>query len=84
MTTGKVVRGILLARDQLLRVEQLSVSARADLVHDGGLQVKENATGHVLASTCLREEGVESVVTTTNGLIAGHLQQVATSVSGKC
>jgi len=27
----------------------------------------------VLASTCLREEGVEGIITTTNGLIARHL-----------
>jgi len=27
----------------------------------------------VLASTCLREEGVEGIVTAANGLVAGHL-----------
>jgi hypothetical protein len=37
------------------------------------LQVKEHAARDVLASTSLRKEGVESVVTTADGLVAGHL-----------
>ena len=35
--------------------------------------VDENSTGHVLARTSLGEEGVEGVVTTSNGLVTGHL-----------
>ena len=37
VTTGKVVRGVFLAGDQLLRVEQLAVRTRADLIDHGGL-----------------------------------------------
>jgi hypothetical protein len=33
----------------------------------------KDGTGDVLSSTSLREEGVERVVTTTNGLVRGHL-----------
>jgi hypothetical protein len=73
VATGKVVGGILLARDQLLRVEQLTVGASADLIHDSGLKVQEDGTWHVLASTSLREEGVEGIITTANGLVRGHL-----------
>merc|ERR1719498_234460 len=49
VATGEVVRGILLTGDQLLRVEQLTVRTRADLVNDRRLQVDEDAARHVLA-----------------------------------
>jgi len=73
VATGVVVGGVLLARDQLLRVEQLAVGARAHLVHHGGLEVHEHAAGHVLAGARLREERVEGVVATANGLVRRHL-----------
>mmetsp|Transcript_2838 Transcript_2838/g.6222 ORF Transcript_2838/g.6222 Transcript_2838/m.6222 type:complete len:325 (-) Transcript_2838:54-1028(-) len=73
VATGEVVGSILLAGDQLLRVEQLTVGASADLVHDSGLKVQEDGTRDMLASTGLGEEGVEGVITTANGLVRGHL-----------
>ena len=73
VTTGEVVGGILLTRDELLWVEELSVGAGSDLIDDGRLEIEEDSAGDVLASTGLREEGVESVVTATDGLIGGHL-----------
>ena len=66
MSTGEVVSSILLAADELLRVEELAVGAGADLVNDRRLQVHEDAAGHVLASARLGEEGVERVITATN------------------
>ena len=36
-------------------------------------QVDENSARHVLTSTGLGEEGVEGVITTTDGLVGGHL-----------
>ena len=68
-----VVRRVLLAGDQLLRVEQLSVGPGPHLVHDGGLQVHEDSAGHVLAGAGLGEEGVEGVVPSSDGLVRGHL-----------
>ena len=41
VATRIVVGGVLLARDQLLRVVQLAVLAGADLVDDGRLEVNE-------------------------------------------
>jgi len=73
VTTGEVVGGVLLAGDELLGVEQLSVGAGSDLIDDGGLEIEEDGAGHVLASTSLGEEGVESVVAATDGLVGGHL-----------
>lgn len=38
-----------------------------------GFKVDEDGTGDVLARTSLREEGVEGVITSSNGLVRGHL-----------
>ena len=73
VTTSVVVSGILLSCDQLLRVEQLSVGSSTDLINNGGLKIKEDGTRYVLASSGLREEGVERVITTSDGLVRGHL-----------
>ena len=73
VTTGEVVSGIFLTGDELLWVEKLSVGASSDLIDDGGLEIEEDSAGDVLASTSLGEEGVESVVTATDGLIGRHL-----------
>jgi len=73
VTTGVVIGGILLARDQLLRVEELTVGSSADLINARRLEIDEDTTWDVLARTGLREEGVEGVVTTTDGLVRGHL-----------
>ncbi|EPY32002.1 hypothetical protein STCU_00936 [Strigomonas culicis] len=67
-----VVRRILLAGDELLGVEQLAVGAGADLIDHGGLQVQEDRAGNVLASTRLREEGVERIILDANRLVRRH------------
>ena len=54
-------------------MEELSVGSGSDLIDDGGFEIEEDGSGDVLASTSLGEEGVEGVVTTTDGLIGGHL-----------
>lgn len=43
VTTGEVVGGILLARDKLLWVEQLTVGTGSDLVNDSGLQATKRS-----------------------------------------
>ena len=68
-----VVRGVLLARDQLLRVVQLAVRARAHLVDARRLEVDEDRARHVLARARLREEGVEGVVAAADRLVRRHL-----------
>ena len=73
VTTGEVVGGILLTGDKLLWVEELSVGAGSDLIDDGRLEIEEDSAGDVLASTGLREEGVESIITSSNSLIGRHL-----------
>lgn len=49
VTTGVVVRGILLAGDHVLGVEEGAVGAGADLIDDVGLQVGVDGAGDVLA-----------------------------------
>ena len=73
VTTGEVVGGILLTRDKLLWVEKLSVGSGSDLIDNSWLEIKEDGSWDVLASTGLREEGVESIITTSNGLVRWHL-----------
>merc|ERR1712023_531052 len=73
MATSVVIGGILLARDELLRVVQLAVGASANLIDHSGLEVEVDATGHVLAGASLGEEGVEGVITTADGLVGRHL-----------
>ena len=53
VATGVVVRGILLASDHLLRVEEGAVSAGADLVDDVGLEIAVDGARHVLAVACM-------------------------------
>mmetsp|Transcript_107744 Transcript_107744/g.270269 ORF Transcript_107744/g.270269 Transcript_107744/m.270269 type:complete len:203 (+) Transcript_107744:277-885(+) len=70
---SKVVCGILLTRDQLLRVEELAVRACAHLIDHRGLKVHKDATRHMLPCARFGEEGVERVVAATDGLVARHL-----------
>ena len=69
VTSGEVVGGILLSGDELLWVEELSVSSGSHLIDDSWLEIEENGSWDVLASSSLREEGVESIITSTNGLV---------------
>jgi len=73
VTTSVVVSGILFSSDQLLRVEQLSVGSGTDLINNCGLEIEEDSTRYVLSSSSLREEGVERVITTSDGLVRRHL-----------
>merc|ERR1711963_385341 len=70
---GVVVGGVLLASHELLGVEQLSVDSSSDLVNDGRFKINKDSSGDVLASSSLREEGVEAVISSTNSLVRWHL-----------
>ena len=54
-------------------MEELSVGSGSDLIDDGWLEIEEDSSWDVLTGTSLGEEGVESVVTATDGLVRGHL-----------
>jgi hypothetical protein len=69
VTTGEVVGGIFLAGDQLFWVELLSVRTGSDFIDDGWFEIEEHTSWDVLASAGFGEEGVESIITTTDGLV---------------
>jgi len=73
VSTGVVVGGVFLTGDELFWVEELTVGSGADLIDNSRLEIDKDATGNVLAGTGFGEEGVERVVTATNGLVRGHL-----------
>jgi len=73
VTSGEVVGGIFLSGDELLWMEELSVGSSSDLIDNGWLEIEEDSSWDVLTSTSLGEEGVESVITTTDGFIGRHL-----------
>ena len=73
MSSGEVVGGILFTGDELLWMEELSVGSGSDLIDNGWLEIEEDSSWDVLTGTSLGEEGVESVVTTTDGFIGWHL-----------
>ena len=69
VSTSVVVGGILLAGDELFRVEQLSIGSSPHFIDNGGFQVEEDSTGNVFSGSSLAEEGVEGVITTSDGLV---------------
>jgi len=73
MTTCVIVGSILLSGDELFGMEQLTVSASADLIDYGWLEIDEDSPWDVFTGSGLTEEGVEGVISTSNGLVTGHL-----------
>merc|ERR1719158_1026530 len=53
MSAGKIVCGVLLTGDQLLRMEKLTIRASANLINHGWLQVNKESPGNMLASASL-------------------------------
>ena len=62
-----------LAGDKLLGMEELSVGSGPHFIDNSGLQIQEDAPRDVLAGSSLAEEGVEGVVSSSDGLVGRHL-----------
>ena len=73
VTTGVVVGSIFLSTDDLLRMVELTVGSGPHFVTNSGLEIDVNGTGNVLSGTSLAEEGVEGIVSSSDGLVTGHL-----------
>ena len=71
MSSGVVVSGVLLSVDELLGMVQLTVGSASGLIDDSRLQIDEDSSWDVLASSSLGEEGLEGVV--PEGLVGGHV-----------
>lgn len=64
-----VVSRVFFSADELFRMEELLVCARADLIDDSRLEVDHHCSRHMTTATGLREEGGEGVVTGTKALV---------------
>jgi hypothetical protein len=73
VTSGEVVGGIFFTGDELFRMEELSVGTSSYFINDSGFEIKEDGSWDVLTGTSFGEEGVESIITTTDSLVRGHL-----------
>jgi hypothetical protein len=73
MSSGEVVGSIFFTGDKLLWMEQLSVGSGSNFIDNGWFEIEEYGSWDVLTSTGLGEEGVESIITTTDGFIGWHL-----------
>lgn len=73
VSTSEVIGGILLSTDELFRVEKLTVSSVPHFINDGRFKVDEHSARDVLPRTSFTEKGVESVISATDCLVAGHL-----------
>merc|ERR1712110_705728 len=71
VSSSVVVSGVLLSVDELLGMVQLTVGSASGLIDDSRLQIDEDSSWDVLASSSLREEGLEGVV--PEGLVGGHV-----------
>lgn len=80
VSSGEVVGGIFLSGDELFGVEELSVGSGSDLIDDGGFEIEEDASGDVLSGSGFAEEGVEGIITATDGFVGGHLSVRLNSV----
>jgi len=72
VTTGVVIRSILLSVDDGLRVLKGAVTSGTDRVTHGWLEINHDSTRDVLSALGLREEGVEGSVLNSWGFIARH------------
>jgi hypothetical protein len=69
MASGEIVGSIFFTRDKLLWMEELSVSTGSNFIDDGWFEIEENGSWDMLTSTSLGEEGVESIITTTDRFV---------------
>jgi len=73
MSSGEVVSSVFFTRDQLFWMEELSVGTSSDFINNGWFEIEEHTSWDMFSSTSFTEEGVESIITTTNGLVRWHL-----------
>ena len=61
MSLGPIVTGSSLAKNKVVRSEELTKRARSDAVHGTRFKVHQNGTRHVTAASCLSVIHVEEV-----------------------
>merc|ERR1719502_1912709 len=73
VSARKVICCILFTGDQLLGMEQLTVGSCAHFINNGWFKIHHHASWHMFSGSGFTEERVKCVITTTDGLITGHL-----------
>lgn len=73
VATSKVVDCIFFATNELLRVEELSVSSSAHFINNSGLQIYKHSSWNMLPSASLAEKGVEGIISASHCLVTWHL-----------
>jgi len=54
-------------------MEELSVGTSSDLINNSWFEIEEYASWYMFSGTGFTEEGVESIITTTDGFVRWHL-----------
>ena len=72
VSTGVVIGGIFLSRDDLFGMVKLGVSSGADFVAHSGFQIHKDSTGDVLSRRSFAEEGVVRVIGRAAGIVGWH------------
>lgn len=73
VATCEVVSGVFFAADQLFRVEELAVGSGSDFIDDGWFEIYEDGAWDVFSGAGFAEEGVESVVASSDCFVTWHL-----------
>ena len=63
---------ILFSSDELLRMEELSVSSKPHLIDNSWLEINKNSPGNMFSGSSFREEGVERIIASSNYLVGWH------------
>lgn len=83
MSSGKVVCRILLSRNELLRMKELSICPSPNFIDNRGFEINKNSTGYVFASASFAEEGIERIICNSDRCVAARwerqLHQIKTS-----
>ena len=66
VASGKVIGSIFFARNKLLRVEKLAVSASPNFIDNSGFQINKDSSRNMLSRTRFAEESVESIMCHTH------------------
>lgn len=73
MSSGEVVGSIFFSGDQLFWVEQLSVGSGSDFINNGWFEIQKDGSWDVFSGSGFREESVEGIISSSDGLVRGHL-----------
>ncbi|GLJ31655.1 hypothetical protein SUGI_0636000 [Cryptomeria japonica] len=73
MAMSKVISRVFFATSKLLRVKELTVDASANLLYNSGFQIHKYSLRNMFPHTILDEKYIESIISTSDGLIVGHL-----------